>query len=175
MTMRHMGARPVSFALTLCVFGLSQFVATSATAQAPEVLSNTSVVNMIAAKVSKDLILTKIRTTKSGFEVTAAGLVRLHQSKVPEDVIIAMMNADPKLVAPSPGPAEVLTNNEIVQMVLGKLPRRLIIEKIRVTKARFDVTSDGLVSLQTSKVPDDVVKAMMSAPVAPPSKGENPR
>jgi len=32
------------------------------------------------------------------------------------------------------------------------------------------VTSDGLVSLQSSEVPDEVVKAMMSAPVAPPSK-----
>jgi len=142
-----------------------------------EVLSNTSVVNMIAGKVSKDLILAKIRTTKSGFDVTAAGLVRLHQSKVSQEVIIAMMAAagDSKLAVPVAGPPEVLTNNEIVQMVMGQLPRPLIIEKIRVTKARFDVTSDGLVSLQTSKVPDEVVKAMMTAPVAPASKPPTPR
>jgi hypothetical protein len=76
---------------------------------------------------------------------------------------------------PVAGPPEVLTNNEIVQMVMGQLPRPLIIEKIRVTKARFDVTSDGLVSLQTSKVPDEVVKAMMAAPVAPASKPPTPR
>ena len=123
---------------------------------------------MIAGKVSKDLILTKIRGTRSGFDVTAAGLVRLHQSKVPQDVIIAMMAAssDAKLAVPSKDPAEILTNNDVVQMVLGNLPRPLIIEKIRVSKARFDVTSEGLVSLQTSRVPDEVVKAMMAAPVA---------
>ena len=175
MTMRYIVARSASVALTICTFGLSPLFAASVHARASgeaEVLSNTSVVNMIAGKVSKDLILTKIRTTKSGFDVTAAGLVRLHPSKVSQEVIIAMMAAaaDPKLAVRATGPAEALTNNDIVQMVMGQLPRPLIIEKIRVTKARFDVTSDGLVSLQSSEVPDEVVKAMMSAPVAPPSK-----
>ena len=142
-----------------------------------EVLSNASVVNMITGKVSKDLILAKIRGTKSGFDVTAAGLVRLHQSKVPQDVIIAMMaaSADTKLAIPSKDPVEILTNNEVIQMVMGSLPRPLIIEKIRVSKSRFDVTSEGLVSLQTSKVPDEVVKAMMAAPVAPPPKESSDR
>ena len=153
--------------LTVSLFALSAITPASASAQG-EVLSNASVVNMISGKVSKDLILAKIRGTKSGFDVTAAGLVRLHQSKVPQDVIVAMMaaSADTKLAVPSKDPAEILTNNEVVQMVMGSLPRPLIIEKIRVSKARFDVTSEGLVSLQTSKVPDEVVKAMMAAPVA---------
>lgn len=159
--------RSGTLALAVSVFTLAAITPASAGAQG-EVLSNASVVNMIAGKVSKDLILTKIRGTRSGFDVTAGGLVRLHQSKVPQDVIIAMMaaSADTKLAVPSKEPAEILTNNEVVQMVLGNLPRPLIIEKIRVTKARFDVTSEGLVSLQTSKVPDEVVKAMMAAPVA---------
>ena len=160
-----------SIAVTVFSFVLGATTPALSVAQAPrdaEVLSNTSVVTMITGKVSKDLILTKIRTTKSGFDVTAGGLVRLHQSKVPQDVIIAMMAAaaDPKLAVPSKEPVEILTNNEVVQMVMGNLPRSLIIEKIRVTKARFDVTSEGLVSLQTSKVPDEVVKAMMAVPVA---------
>jgi len=165
-------ARTARLTLTPYALALFTLMPSSVSAQAAEVLSNTSVVNMISARVSKDLILTKIRTTKSGFDVTASGLVRLHQSKVPQDVIVAMMAAagDPKLAVPATGPAEVLTNNEIVQMVMGQLPRSLIIEKIRVSKARFDVTSDGLVSLQTSKVPDEIVKAMMTAPVAPPPK-----
>ena len=169
--MRSFVASSARLALTVNVFALGAITPATAGAQA-EVLSNASVVNMITGKVSKDLILTKIRTTKSGFDVTAAGLVRLHQSKVPQDVIIAMMaaGADAKLAVPAPGPAELLTNNDVISMVLGNLPRSLIIEKIRVTKARFDVTSDGLVSLQTSKVPEDVVKAMMAAPVAPPPK-----
>jgi hypothetical protein len=172
MTMQYIGARSVSVALTLCALGLSPFSASAQASKDGEVLSNESVVSMITGRVSKDLILTKIRTTRSGFDVTAAGLVRLHQSKVSQEVIIAMMTAavNPKLAVPVTGPPEVLTNNEVVQMVMGQLPRPLIIEKIRVTKARFDVTSTGLVSLQTSKVPDEIVKAMMSVPVAPPSK-----
>ena len=165
--MQSFVARSGSLALAVSLFALSAITPTSARAQG-EVLSNASVVNMIAGKVSKDLILAKIRGTKSGFDVTAGGLVRLHQSKVPQDVIIAMMaaSADTKLAVPSKDPPEILTNNEIVQMVMGSLPRPLIIEKIRVSKARFDVTSEGLVSLQTSRVPDEVVKAMMAAPVA---------
>jgi len=165
--MKAFVARSGILALTISMVMMSAIIPPSARAQG-EVLSNTSVVNMITGKVSKDLILTKIRGTKSGFDVTAGGLVRLHQSKVPQDVIIAMMaaSADPKLAVPSKDPAEILTNNEVVQMVMGNLPRPLIIEKIRVTKARFDVTSEGLVSLQTSRVPDEVVKAMMAAPVA---------
>jgi hypothetical protein len=140
-----------------------------AQAQAAEVLSNASIANMVTGKVSKDLILTKIRTTKNSFDVTAGGLVRLHQGKVSQEIMLAMMTAaaDAKLAAPASGPAEVLTNTEVVQMVMGQLPRPIIVEKIRVTKARFDVTSDGLVSLQTNKVPDEIVKAMMAAPVAP--------
>ncbi len=168
--MRSFVARSRSLALVQCAIVLAFLTPLSVTAQAPaaEVLSNTSVVNMITGKVSKDLILTKIRNTKSAFDVTASGLVRLHQSKVPQDVILAIMGAaaDPKLATPATGPAEILTNSEVVQMVMGQLPRPIIIEKIRVTKTRFDVTSEGLVSLQTNKVPDEVVKAMMVAPVA---------
>ena len=111
MTMRFFIARSGKLALTAYAFALLVLLPASAVAQASrdaEVLSNTSVVNMIAAKVSKDLILTKIRTTKSGFDVTASGLVRLHQSKVSQDVIVAMMAAagDAKLAVPTPGPAE---------------------------------------------------------------------
>src|SRR5688500_4869929 len=79
MNMKAFVARSGILALTVSLFALTP---ASISAQG-EVLSNTSVVNMIAGKVSKDLILAKIRGTKSGFDVTAAGLVRLHQSKVP--------------------------------------------------------------------------------------------
>ncbi len=157
--------------MALCAAALTMLAPVSARAQSAsaEVLSNSAVMNMITAKVSKDLVLTKIRTTKTSFDVTAGGLVRLHQGKVPQDIMLAMMTAaaDPKMAAPQPGAAEILTNNEVVQMVQGQLPRPIIIEKIRASKSRFDTTSDGLVSLQSNKVPDEVVKAMM---VVPPSK-----
>ena len=160
-------SRTATLVLTLCAAGMPLRPG-SLHAQAAEVLSNTSVANMVTGKVSKDLILTKIRTTKQTFDVTAGGLVRLQQGKIPQDIILAMMAAaaDPKLAGGPASAPEVITNQEVIQMVMGQVPRPIIIEKIRITKAKFDVTSDGLVSLQSNKVPDEIVKAMMIAPVA---------
>ncbi len=159
-------ARSASLALTLFAFLFASTAQAQATAAGAEVLSNTSVVNMITAKVSKDIILTKIRTTKTNFDVTASGLVRLQQAKVAADYMRAMMTAagDTKLAVPVPGPAEVLTNAEVVQMITGQVPRPVIIEKIRATKAKYDLTSEGVVTLTANKVPQDVVKAMMAVP-----------
>ena len=66
-------SRSATLALSLCAVAMT-FGATPVHAQAAEVLSNTSVANMVTGKVSKDLILTKIRTTKQTFDVTAGGL-----------------------------------------------------------------------------------------------------
>jgi len=171
--MQSFVARSGSLAITLFAFALAPLFATSAQAQTQtqaqaaqgEILSNTSVISMIAGKLGKDIILTKIRTTKSSFDISA-GLVRLQQNKVPTDVVKAMMLAttDPKLAVPATGPAEVLTNTDVVQMVTGQVPRALIIEKIRTTKAKYDVTSEGLLSLNAAKVHSDVQKAMMAVP-----------
>jgi len=165
--MQSFVSRTTTFALALCTLAAT-LAPESLRAQAAEILSNTSVANMVTGKVSKDLILTKIRTTKQTYDVTAGGLVRLNQGKIPQDVILAMMAAaaDPKLAGGPASAPEVITNQEVIQMVMGQVPRPIIIEKIRITKAKFDVTSDGLVNLQSNKVPDEIVKAMMIAPVA---------
>ena len=57
----------------------------------PEVLENQSVVTLVVAKVPKAVILAKIQSTRSAFDVSANGLVGLTQVKVPTDVIKAMV------------------------------------------------------------------------------------
>ena len=123
-----------------------------------EVLTNQTIMQMVTAKLPSDVILAKIQSTKTDFDVTAGGLASLHTNKVPRDILKAMLS-----VKPSKPSGEVLTNQSVIQMVTAKLPRDVILAKIQSTKANFDVTSDGLVSLNTNKVPKDIIKAMMVA------------
>ena len=58
--------------------------------------------------------------------------------------------------------AEVLTNQTVIQMVLGKLPKDVILAKIQASRTDFDVTIAGLVGLRTNKVPTDIMKSMMA-------------
>ena len=65
------------------------------------------------------------------------------------------------------GMDEVLTNEIVVRMLGAKVPKQIVLQKIQMSRSAFDVTATGLVSLNTSKVPEDVIKAMM-LPSAPP-------
>lgn len=157
-----------AFSRSLLVACCVALAAAPASAQAggaaSEVLTNESITQMIAGKVPKDLILTKIRTTKSSFDVTPTGLVSLHSSKVADDVVKAMIQA----AAPG-APRETLTNDAIIQMVNGQLSKGIILLKIQGAKADYDLTTSGIISLNQSKVSQDVIKAMMAATSAAPA------
>jgi hypothetical protein len=129
-----------------------------------EVLTNESVVQMVVGKVPKDLILAKIQSTSTAFDVTANGLVSLYQRKVPTDMMKAMIQAS----AGNPENKELLTNAAVVSMVASGLPRDIITAKILSSKPGYDLTTDGLVNLNLNKVPQPVVKAMMASAAAPP-------
>lgn len=130
---------------------------------AEEVLTNQSVIGMAAAKINKDLLLAKVNTTRNSFDVTVNGIINLHQSKVHQDVIRSMITlaADAKLGQPPTKTPEVLENQSVVTMVGAKLPKAIVLAKIQNTKAAFDVSANGLVSLTQAKVPADVIKAMV--------------
>ncbi len=130
---------------------------TKAPAPAPEVLTNETVVQMVIAKVPREVIQAKIQSARVNFDMSVQGLLGLYANKVPTDIMKAMMSAGPKKAS-----SEVLTNQSVIQMVTGKLPKDVILEKIQATKADFDVTSTGLISLNANKVPKDIVKVMMS-------------
>src|SRR5688572_21259352 len=80
-----------------------------------EVLTNQSVLDMVGAKLSKDILLAKLNATRNTFDVSVNGLVALYQGKIHQDVIRSMISlaADPKLGQPGSS-SEVLTNDSIV-------------------------------------------------------------
>jgi hypothetical protein len=126
-------------------------------ARSSEVLTNQTVVQMVLARLPKDVIQAKVQSTKNEFDLTVSGLSGLHANKVPDDIVKSMMATTGK--KPS---GEVLTNESVIQMVTAGLSKDVILAKIQSTKTSFDITSNGLVNLNTSKVPKDVIKVMMT-------------
>lgn len=147
-----------------CALLLSPYRATGQGSAGAEVLTNESVVQMVVGKVPKDVILTKIQSTSTAFDITANGLVSLHQRKVPANMIKAMVQASNNATN-----KEVLTNTAVVYMVTNGLPRDIIVAKIQSAKPGYDLTADGLVSLNLSKVPQPVQKAMMASAASTPA------
>jgi hypothetical protein len=56
-----------------------------------DVVTNQTVLDMVGAKLPADVIVTKIQTSKTNFDLSTDALVKLNQSSVPSDVIKAMM------------------------------------------------------------------------------------
>jgi hypothetical protein len=174
--MRYPVRTPFAALLLSASFVVAPALAPRAAAQAGEVLTNESIVQMITGKVPKDLIVTKIRTTKSTFDVSSAGLISLNTSKVPSDIMKMMMNA----AAAGKDAKETLTNDAVIRMVNGQLSKDIIVTKIQMSRPDFDLTTSGIINLNQNKVSQDVVKAMMSAtstpaPPPPPPAGKKPQ
>jgi hypothetical protein len=56
-----------------------------------EVLTNQSVMKMVSAKLPEEVIITKIRTSQTNFDVTTTGLVQLNNQNVSAPILRAMM------------------------------------------------------------------------------------
>ena len=144
-----------------------------------EVLSNATVVQMVAGKLSKDLIVGKINAARPGFDLSSEGLISLVGFKVDQSILKLMLQVGDNARRSGSAPAtlsgldEVLTNEIVVRMLNGKVPKQIVLSKIQMSRSQFDVSASGLVSLNTSKVPDDVIKAMMLPP-APPAPAAIP-
>jgi hypothetical protein len=73
----------------------------AAAAAAGDVVTNQTVVDLVNAKLPADVIVTKIQTSRTSFDLSTDALVKLNQSSVPADVIKAMMQ---KSSAPAAAP-----------------------------------------------------------------------
>jgi hypothetical protein len=81
----------------------------------PEILNNDAVVRMVAAGLEDEIVIAKIKTSKTDFALDADNLIRLKEAKIPQAVLRAMLAknsgapAEPEAVAPvivkDPGPA----------------------------------------------------------------------
>ncbi len=57
----------------------------------------------------------------------------------------------------------VMTNRDVIQLTKAKISENTIISKMKRSKTKFDVSTDGLVALKNAGVTDAVISAMMDA------------
>jgi hypothetical protein len=62
------------------------------------------VIEMVNAKLPSDVIITKIQTSKTNFDLSTPALVKLNESSVPSDVVKAMMQRNTSLEVPAAEP-----------------------------------------------------------------------
>jgi hypothetical protein len=81
-------------ALTLALL-LSATIFTTGYAQESggEVLTNETIMKMVRANLNSLIIVSKIRTSKTKFDLSTDELIRLQQARVPDDVIKAMVDS----------------------------------------------------------------------------------
>ncbi|MEQ1692741.1 MAG: hypothetical protein ABMA00_15730 [Gemmatimonas sp.] len=175
-TTNNLAQRVGLFLIGALSFGaLTEGVAQST---ATEVLTNQQIIQMSAGGVPKGIMLIKIRITRSAYDLSSVGLVRLTASGVHREIIEAMTNATQVATAnglASTQPSdteEVLTNDAIVRMVSGGVARSIIDAKLRSSRSSFDLSAEGLVRLKDNKVPEDLIKALLPSPSASDSHAE---
>ena len=133
------------FSVCLCLLTL--------VAHAQELLKNQHIMTLVKARVDRELILDKIKSSSSQFNMSTNGLVELRQAAVPDNIVDAM------LLASSPLPT--LRNQDIIDMYLGGVSREVITKKIQYSETSFSLTTDDMVALKTARVPDQLVRVMM--------------
>jgi hypothetical protein len=93
------GSQRLRHTLVLAVAALTLFGATSLTAQ--EVLTNDSLVSLKKAGLSDSIIISKIRSSQTKFDVTTKGLIGLKNAGLSDQVIEAVVNAGSATTAPA--------------------------------------------------------------------------
>ncbi|MFT3845434.1 MAG: hypothetical protein QM725_10295 [Lacibacter sp.] len=132
------------FIVCICFFNFSF---------AQNALTNGDIVNLKVAKVDDDVIITKISSSKTNFDLSAQGLIGLKTAKIPEKIIISMLNIQRS--------NEKITNDDIINLTMSNVSDRIIKEKIKTAPRSFDVSTEGIIKLKTAKVSKDIVKEMM--------------
>jgi len=122
-----------------------------------EAMSNKDIISMHTAKISDDIVITKIVTAKCSFDLTASGIIALNISKVSAKIIKAMFAASP--------PTDNIGNEDVLNMTNSKVPEDVIRFKILSSPHNFDITPDGLIKLKAGKVSKNVMKDMLANPV----------
>ena len=77
--------------IVLCLCSSLCAITVPQDASLSEVVTNQTVVDMVDAKLPSDLIITKIQTAQTNFDLSTSALVKLNEKGVPSDVIKAMM------------------------------------------------------------------------------------
>ena len=120
-----------------------------------ETLSNQSIVSLSNAKVSKEIIIEKIKSSPNQFDLSATGVIGLKTSKVSDQIVEAMLLSTKNL--------PLIVNKDVIDMQQGGVSRDIITKKIQLSKCNFNTDTESMIALKTAKVPDSIQKAMMAA------------
>ncbi len=102
---------------------------------APAAMTNRDVIQLVKAKISDDVIVTKIKQSKTRFDTSTQGLVALKQAGVSDQLIAVMMNSGEAAKGAEPSPAKTTrpalrpgespsnAKGEVVAAGAGKAPR----------------------------------------------------
>jgi hypothetical protein len=67
---------------------------------------------------------------------------------------------------------EVLSNTEVIEMTKAGLAQNIILNKIKSSEGRFDVSVNGLVEMKKAGVNDEVINALLESKPAPPTAAD---
>lgn len=123
---------------------------------AQEVLTNKEITNLQIAKVSQDIILAKISSSKCNFDLNPQGIIELDLAKVSDRVIKAMFVASPT--------KSVLHNEDVIRIAQSDVSTSVLRDAIKLFPHSFDVSPEALINLKNQKVPDSAVKDMIISP-----------
>lgn len=90
--------------IALCLLAMAFCIASAMPASAQDTMNNDEVISLTKAGLNPSLIVGKIRTSKSNFDMSTDALIKLKQAGVSDDVVAAMLEAKSgKSVSAAPG------------------------------------------------------------------------
>jgi hypothetical protein len=122
---------------------------------AQDTLRNETIIRMVNARMSRELIEARIKTNPTRFDLTPYSYPDLLEAGVSESIIVSMWIASMPLSA--------LTNADIMGMYHSKMPRSLISKRMLLGKADFDFSPEALKVLERAKIPNSLIKEMRAA------------
>ena len=87
---------PYRIMFVISLFQLVCIVAIAQQKSDETVLTNDGIIELVKAGLSENIILTKIKNSKSEFDTSSSALVKLKESGLSDIIIMAMIEAKPK-------------------------------------------------------------------------------
>ncbi len=85
--------RKINFIFVCLLFVLFTLAASSNAFAQDEVMTNEEVISLAGAGLNKTIIVNKIRTSKSNFDLSTGALIKLKKAGVSDDIVTAMQEA----------------------------------------------------------------------------------
>lgn len=122
-------------------------------AYADETLTNQSIISLVAAKVSSQIIISKVKSTANNYDLSSQGVIDLKQGKVGDPIIMEMLLAAKDL--------PLVMNEDVIKMNTAKVSKNVILKKISLSRCNFNTNTDALIALKAANVPEPITKVMM--------------